>query len=73
MAAALGAHDAEGGGPIVLIGDEPYYARWNFSAAATGGWLLPGPVDRARLLARGGPLPVAARLCAVAEPARLAA
>lgn len=35
-----------------LIGDEPYYGRWGFSARHTGDWLLPGPVDRARLLLR---------------------
>lgn len=36
----------------MLIGDAPYYHRWNFSAGATGRWMLPGPVDRARLLLR---------------------
>ena len=39
--------------PQVLIGDEAYYGRWGFSAAATGGWQCPGPYDQARLLARG--------------------
>ncbi|MGQ5701704.1 GNAT family N-acetyltransferase [Sandaracinobacteroides sp. A072] len=38
--------------PVMLIGDAPYYGRWGFSAAATGQWLLPGPVDRDRLLLR---------------------
>ena len=38
--------------PVMLIGDEPYYGRWGFSAAHTGEWLLPGPVDKARLLLR---------------------
>jgi len=38
--------------PIMLIGDAPYYDRWGFSAAHTGEWLMPGPVDRARLLLR---------------------
>lgn len=37
---------------IMLIGDAPYYARWGFAADATGQWMLPGPVDRARLLLR---------------------
>lgn len=37
---------------VVLVGDEPYYARVGFSAAAARGLCLPGPVDRARLLAR---------------------
>lgn len=35
-----------------LIGDEPYYGRWGFSARHTGQWILPGPVDRSRLLLR---------------------
>lgn len=38
--------------PVMLIGDEPYYARWGFSAQHTGEWALPGPVDRDRLLLR---------------------
>jgi predicted N-acetyltransferase YhbS len=40
--------------PVVLIGDQPYYGRWGFSAAHTGKWTLPGPVDRERLLLRHG-------------------
>ncbi len=36
----------------VLIGDAPYYAPFGFAAAQTQRWALPGPVDRARLLAR---------------------
>ncbi|WP_199553845.1 GNAT family N-acetyltransferase [Sandaracinobacteroides hominis] len=38
--------------PVLLIGDEPYYGRWGFSATHTGKWQLPGPVDRHRLLLR---------------------
>jgi predicted N-acetyltransferase YhbS len=53
MNAALAAADAAGAPPILLIGDEPFYGRFGFSAAATAGWQLPGPVDRARLLLRG--------------------
>ena len=52
MDAALAAVDAGGLPPVVLIGDAPYYARWGFTAAATGGWRLPGPFDPARLLLR---------------------
>lgn len=37
---------------VVLVGDEPYYARVGFSAAAARALRMPGPVDRARLLAR---------------------
>lgn len=39
--------------PQVLIGDAPYYGRWGFSAAMTGGWRCPGPYEPSRLLARG--------------------
>lgn len=53
MQAALAAADALGRPPMLLIGDAPFYSRFGFSAAATGGWLLPGPVDRRRLLLRG--------------------
>ncbi len=36
-----------------MIGDAEYYERFfGFSAAHTGGWLLPGPWDPARLLCR---------------------
>lgn len=38
--------------PVMLIGDEPYYGRWGFTAQHTGEWVLPGPVDRERLLLR---------------------
>lgn len=39
--------------PLVMIGDPEYYGRfWGFSADATGGWDVPGPVERRRLLAR---------------------
>lgn len=53
MQAALAAADANGAPPILLIGDAPFYGRFSFSSAATGGWQMPGPVDRARLLLRG--------------------
>lgn len=36
---------------VVLVGDEPYYARLGFSAAMGRGLRMPGPVDQARLLA----------------------
>jgi predicted N-acetyltransferase YhbS len=38
--------------PAVLIGDPEYYGPFGFSADTTGGWSLPGPVERHRLLAR---------------------
>lgn len=37
---------------VVLVGDEPYYARVGFSAAAAAEVELPGPVDRRRVLAK---------------------
>jgi len=36
---------------VILVGDAPYYERFGFSAALTGGLDMPGPVDRARFLA----------------------
>ncbi|KUO57607.1 MAG: GCN5 family acetyltransferase [Sphingomonadales bacterium BRH_c3] len=52
MAATLGLLAPEGSLPQVLIGDEPYYGQWDFSARYTGGWRCPGPWDPGRLLAR---------------------
>ena len=52
-AAALGLD-----GALMLIGDPEYYGRFfGFSAAETGAWRLPGPVERHRLLARGAAVP----------------
>lgn len=53
--------------PVMLIGDEPYYGQWGFSARHTADWVLPGPVDRARLLLRaraGHRLRGPAQICA---------
>lgn len=52
MAAVLGSLDPKAALPQVLIGDEPYYGRWGFAAAATSGWRCPGPWDANRLLVR---------------------
>lgn len=53
MEASLARADAAGSAPMMLIGDASYYERFfGFSAHHTGGWVLPGPVDRERLLAR---------------------
>lgn len=41
---------ASGEAAIVLVGDEPYFGRFGFSAAAARGIELPGPVDRNRVL-----------------------
>ncbi len=59
MERALAAAEEEGlDDRLVLIGDPDYYARFfGFSAARTGGWRLPGPVEAHRLLARGSSVP----------------
>jgi predicted N-acetyltransferase YhbS len=53
MTAALTAISPEAPLPQVMIGDPEYYGRfWGFSADHTGGWILPGPWEPHRLLAR---------------------
>jgi predicted N-acetyltransferase YhbS len=37
---------------VILVGDEPYYARVGFTRVPKGRLTLPGPVDTARLLWR---------------------
>ncbi len=61
---ALAALDRTGSLPALLIGDAPFYGRFGFDAAATGGWTMPGPVEAARLLLRwsGSPLPAVGRV-----------
>ena len=39
-----------GHGAVMLVGDAPYYARFGFAAAPVEKLILPGPVDRTRLL-----------------------
>ena len=54
--AMLDAADVGGWPPQVMIGDPEYYERFfGFSADATGGWIVDGPVERHRLLARALP------------------
>jgi predicted N-acetyltransferase YhbS len=36
---------------VILVGDAPYYSRFGFTAEKTSAVLLPGPVERHRLLA----------------------
>jgi predicted N-acetyltransferase YhbS len=50
MDQALAAAKARGHDAVILLGDAPYYARFGFSAAKTGGLSLPGPFERDRLL-----------------------
>lgn len=52
MLAMLGAIDPAAPLPQVMIGDEPYYGKFGFSAAHSAGWTLPGPWDPDRLLVR---------------------
>ena len=40
----------QGHGAIILVGDAPYYQRFGFSADKTSGLMMPGPVERHRLL-----------------------
>jgi predicted N-acetyltransferase YhbS len=47
---SLEAAKAAGWKLVVLVGDEPYYARMGFKQAPEGQISLPGPVDPARLL-----------------------
>ena len=47
---ALEAAKALGWKLVVLVGDEPYYARMGFKPVPTGRITLPGPVDPTRLL-----------------------
>jgi predicted N-acetyltransferase YhbS len=37
---------------VILVGDEPYYARFGFTRAAAAALDFPSPVNRARLLAK---------------------
>jgi len=47
---ACAAARAAGERAVVLVGDEPYFARFGFSAACARNVELPGPVDRNRVL-----------------------
>ncbi|WP_353646964.1 N-acetyltransferase [Mesorhizobium sp. WSM2240] len=40
-----------GHGIILLVGDEPYYGRFGFSAGKTGRLAMPGPYEQHRFLA----------------------
>jgi predicted N-acetyltransferase YhbS len=51
IAEALDQARADGMRLVVLVGDEPYYARFGFHPVPAGQIRLPGPVDPLRLLA----------------------
>jgi predicted N-acetyltransferase YhbS len=50
MQRALAEAKARGHKLVMLVGDEPYYARAGFRSISAGQVRLPGPVDPARLL-----------------------
>jgi len=50
VARSLEAAKAQGWKLVILVGDEPYYARVGFQRVPAGRIVLPGPVDPARLL-----------------------
>lgn len=50
METALETGRALGHRTVILVGDEPYYARVGFAAAKRGSLSLPGPVDPCRIL-----------------------
>jgi len=50
IARALEASAAQGERLVILVGDEPYYARSGFRRIPPGRVIMPGPVDPARLL-----------------------
>jgi predicted N-acetyltransferase YhbS len=47
---SLDAAKADGHELVILVGDEPYYARMGFRRVPPGRLMLPGPVDPQRLL-----------------------
>ena len=47
---ALAQAKAKGGRLVLLVGDEPYYAKAGFKRIPKGRAIMPGPVDSARLL-----------------------
>lgn len=51
MRAAIAEATQRGHGAVLLVGDAAYYERFGFFATRTGHLVMPGPFDRARLLA----------------------
>jgi predicted N-acetyltransferase YhbS len=71
MTRLIDAAESLGHDALIMIGDPEYYERFfGFCAAATQDWVLPGPVERHRLLAkisRPGGVPTLG--CVIADPA----
>ncbi|MEQ1510060.1 MAG: N-acetyltransferase [Sphingopyxis sp.] len=62
MCSLLSAAESAADAALMMIGDPDYYGRFfGFTADATAEWVMPGPVERHRLLARpvNGHLPPA--------------
>lgn len=55
---ACAAAKAAGFDIVLLVGDEPYFSRFGFTAAQTKAVRLPGPVDQRRVLAWGASEPL---------------
>lgn len=55
---ACAAAKAAGYPVVLLVGDEPYFQRFGFSAGPARGVIMPGPVDQRRVLARGAAEPL---------------
>jgi len=53
---------------VILVGDEPYYRRMNFSTVPVGRITFPGPVDPARILLRELRPGTIATLAGMVEP-----
>ncbi|MDP3853058.1 GNAT family N-acetyltransferase [Phenylobacterium sp.] len=53
---AVQAAEAAGFPVVLLVGDEPYFGRFGFTAAPARQVRMPGPVDQRRVLARGAEL-----------------
>src|SRR5205823_9193610 len=51
MERALSDARAQGHRLVILVGDEPYYARVGFKRVPNGAITMPGPADPARILA----------------------
>ena len=52
MERSIAAAQTAGHRLVILVGDEPYYARVGFKRVPAGRLVMPGPVDPARLLYR---------------------
>lgn len=61
---ACAAAEAAGFPTVLLVGDEPYFGRFGFTAQTTKAVRLPGPVDQRRVLARGAAQPLSGAVTA---------